>query len=806
MILIMKKTICWLLFVALFSAGQIGCNSSEAKKINSFETGKDLYKKGDYIHARLELKNAIQIDPKFAQGYYHLGLVELSIFEYKNAIAYFNKAIELNPHLWEAQLELGQLYLAGEAIEKALEKAEFILNGNKENTQALQLKAEVLLQKKDLTAAETLLKELIRKGVDGEKIYLLLAATAIYADDFKKVKTVLSKGISNNPKSVKLLSLQASILMNLRQFSETETTLKQIINIEPTEMSHILRLAEFYWQTDHYKKMNEQIDVMVEKNPSNVNTRLQAAKFYQKKSDYQTAASILKKGLEIDKESMELHLAIGELYLEQNRMDEVQRILTTCQNLVSDEKSAFGIRAQILLAKTLVIQGNLNAAKVTVDNLLNLDPNNANAHYIKGKIFLLNRDSNNAIEKFKIVITQTPEFEPAHQSLAQAYSQKAEQEKALLTLKQAVEYLPFSKNLRQALAEIYISRKEYMPAEVQLRYLTQYWPMDPMSYNTLGDFFLATDQFVKAEKTFLKLVNLYKENAIGYLKLSKLYQKKGQPQKAAAILKRAKLKNRSDANQLLGGQIQLLVGRRKFAEALSICNERLSQNSKDEFILNQRGLIYTKQKNIAAARQDFEKAIDLTPCWPIPHANLARLYLSEGDVQKAISWFESALQFNVSEIDVYMDLAGIYEKHKNYPKVIQIYEKALVVHPNMWAAVNKLAFFLAEYSGTPKDLQRALTLIRRAQFYNHYDPYVEDTLAWIFYKKGHLKEARRTMEIVLTHHPDNPIFNYHMGTILEKSGMMSAARKKLSLALASKENFIERQDAQVLLDRLDIIN
>ena len=800
----MKKTVCWLLLVTLFSAGQIGCSNSEAKKINFFEKGKDLYKKGDYIHARLELKNAIQIDPEFAQGYYHLGLVELSIFEYKNATTYFNKAIELNPHLWEAQLELGRLYLTGRAIEKALEKAESILLEDKGNIQALQLKAAALVQKNELTAAETLLSELLRKGANGEDIYLLLATTAIHANDLKRTETLLTKGISINPKSVKLLSLQASILMDSRRFSKTEAALKQIIKIEPTEISHILRLAEFYWQTNRLKKMTEQIDAMVAKNPSNVNTRLQAAQFYHKKSDYQTAASILKKGFEIDKNSMELHLAIMELYLAQNRMDDVQRTLATCQKLVSDKKSAFAIRTQSLLAQTLLMQGDLNAAKAAVDHVLDLDPKNTEAHFIKGKILLLNRDSNAAIEEFKMIIAQSPGYEPAHQSLVQAYYQKKELEKALMVLKKAVEYLPTSKNLRQALAETYTSRKEYMLAEAQLRHLVQYWPMDPMSCLTLGDFFLATDQFVKAEQTFLKFVKLHKENAIGYLKLSKMYQEQGQLQKAAAILKKAELKNRSDANQILDRRIQLLIGQKRFAEALSICNEHLSQNSKDEFILNLRGIIHTKQKNIVAARQDFEKTIALTPCWPTPHANLARLYLSNGDVQKAISWFESALQFNAPEIDVYVDLARIYKEHKNYLKVIQVYEKALVMHPNMWAAANNLAFYLAEYSGTPKDLQRALTLIRRAQFYNPYDPYVEDTLAWIFYKQGQLKEARNTMEIVLTHHPDNPIFNYHMGIILEKSGLKSAARKKLSLALASKENFIGRQNAQALLDRLEI--
>ena len=405
------------------------------------------------------------------------------------------------------------------------------------------------------------------------------------------------------------------------------------------------------------------------------------------------------------------------------------------------------------MVKTQLIQGDFRGAKATIDDILSLDTNNADAHYLQGELFLLDRNYNAAVEEFKLVIAQAPGFEAAHQSLAQAYYQKKEAEKALIVLKKAVEYLPFSKSLRQSLAKTYTARKEFTPAETQLRYLTQYWPMDPMSYIKLGDFFAATNQFIKAERTFLKLLDLHKKNTAGYLKLSQLYQKEGEPQKALAILKKAKLKNRSDANRLLDAQIRLLIGQKRFKDALSICSKHLSQNSNDVFALNLQGIIHTRQKNSIAARQDFKNAIALNPHWPEPHANMARLFLINGDVQNAISNFESALQLKASKINVYMDLAKIYKAQKNYPKVIQVYEKALAIHPNMWVAANNLAFYLAEYSNKPKDLKRALRLTHRAQLYTPFNPYVEDTLAWIFYKQGHLKKARDTMEIALNHHP-----------------------------------------------------
>jgi tetratricopeptide (TPR) repeat protein len=53
----------------------LSCGGPEEKKMKFFNKGKSLYEKGDYVKASLEFKNALQIDPKFSQAYYMLGMV-----------------------------------------------------------------------------------------------------------------------------------------------------------------------------------------------------------------------------------------------------------------------------------------------------------------------------------------------------------------------------------------------------------------------------------------------------------------------------------------------------------------------------------------------------------------------------------------------------------------------------------------------------------------------------------------------------------------------------------------------------------
>ena len=53
-----------------------GCGSSQSSAVNFVESGKVLLAEGKVQKARLEFKNAIQIDPRMAEPFYQLALID----------------------------------------------------------------------------------------------------------------------------------------------------------------------------------------------------------------------------------------------------------------------------------------------------------------------------------------------------------------------------------------------------------------------------------------------------------------------------------------------------------------------------------------------------------------------------------------------------------------------------------------------------------------------------------------------------------------------------------------------------------
>ena len=92
-----KRNRLLVLCVVLFVAFAFGCGGPEEKKLKFLNKGKELYEKGQYTEAKLEFKNAIQIDPKYADAYYMLGMVEMKSGNPRGAYGSFHEGRRAGP-------------------------------------------------------------------------------------------------------------------------------------------------------------------------------------------------------------------------------------------------------------------------------------------------------------------------------------------------------------------------------------------------------------------------------------------------------------------------------------------------------------------------------------------------------------------------------------------------------------------------------------------------------------------------------------------------------------------------------------
>src|SRR5438309_1178616 len=96
-----------------------GCSLDPQKgKVKYLESGKRYLKAGKYQEASIQFRNAIELDPRFAEAYYQLAQAELSLKQWNGAFAALRQTIDLDPQRVDAHVDVGRLYVASKDYQK----------------------------------------------------------------------------------------------------------------------------------------------------------------------------------------------------------------------------------------------------------------------------------------------------------------------------------------------------------------------------------------------------------------------------------------------------------------------------------------------------------------------------------------------------------------------------------------------------------------------------------------------------------------------------------------------------------------
>ncbi len=107
---------------SLVSIDQLSIPDSARQKFA--EAQKDLSRR-DIEHAIARLKEAVEIAPKFAEGWNSLGVIAYQSHDYSQAEEYFRKAVEADPGNWTPAVNLGGALLNLNRPQEALEYNRF---------------------------------------------------------------------------------------------------------------------------------------------------------------------------------------------------------------------------------------------------------------------------------------------------------------------------------------------------------------------------------------------------------------------------------------------------------------------------------------------------------------------------------------------------------------------------------------------------------------------------------------------------------------------------------------------------------
>lgn len=785
---LLRYLVCMVVVVCL-----VGCADPQTKKARFYEKGVKLYNQEELVQARLEFKNALQIDAKYVDAWYMLGLIELRQQNFQQAYACMLKAHELKPQDQRVMLELAKLYLKGGAPDRALAMADKLVQLDKANVKALLVRSVALDSLGRTAESLEILNDFKAKGEKDADVYLLLAAHQAQNGDVAAARGTLEDGLRLNPSSEPILVTLANLYMQLKQTDKAEAALKTTIKLNPKSLTYRLNLAGLYWQTGRQAQAR---NLLAQDQPKlGTDDILQLTAFYLKVDDVAAARACLTAASKREPKNTRLKLALSEIMLGQGQLAEAEQTLRA----VADRTGADKLEALSRLAVISLSRGKVKQAEEYVAELLKADPASDKGHMLKGRILLAKADAAGAVAEFRTVISHNPTEVDARVMLAQAHLAAGQNGLAMDALNEAVTQNPDNAEALLARARLLAGQTKYGEAGDDIARVLTKNPANYAARCLKADLQLARGDKAAAKALYRELIAAAPRDESNYRKLGRVLFADGASGEALKLLDSG-FKQNPDSEGLFADLVQVQMATGQAAQAEALCRARSGRGDAPASLLLAE--VLRSKRDLAGSEQALNLAVRQAPTWSRPYELLAGLYLAKGQPQQALVKLRSGIAANPRSLDLCLALGSLQEQRGDNAQARSTYEQGLKSNPNSWQLLNNLAFLLVAESDKKSDWNKAAELAERARVLVPKEAAVLDTLGWLSYRRGDLAGAKLNLDKAIAASPKDPEINYHVACLLKDSGKRQEAHVKLQTALASGRGFHGRKQAEVLLKQL----
>ena len=396
--------------------------------------------------------------------------------------------------------------------------------------------------------------------------------------------------------------------------------------------------------------------------------------------------------------------------------------------------------------------------------------------------------------------------------LAQIYQYSEEYEKALLTYEKVETEYGKQVEVTRMKQKILMKQNKFDLVRDEWEKLLeeQYDEEILLEY---ADILITNGDFLEASKVIEEAINLYPSNPVPYLSLAELKKSQGEVLESITYLKYPFEDGSIEYEQklqVLAGYIENLPN-----DSLQVEMERLIQVLQEEYPMRYQsyaiaGDLYYKvgdpnkavENYLLSVKKDetnfnvwqniisilnesgnYDGVIETVGSALEVFPNQAILYFYEGsahllkkDNQKAVAVLEQGVKYARQNPGLYAvflgQLGDAYNASGDHKSSDEAFEKALKEDPNNDYVLNNYSYYLSLRN---ENLEKAMAMSEKLVERNPENSTYLDTHAWVLYKLGKYKDARKYLERAVGKSGANGVVFEHYGDVLFKLGQKNEA-------------------------------
>jgi tetratricopeptide (TPR) repeat protein len=775
-----------------------GCKPAAERQVHYRDRGAAYLKAKNYEKARIELANALQINPKDALARELAGEAAEALGDGPEALSNYLIAIVLQPTMTHARARLARLYVLTRNPAKAMELTEVGLKFAPDDPQLLVIRGAARAQQGDRAGALQDAETAAAAAPDDDFVVALLCSLYRQGGDIDKAILAAQRGVERMPSNAGLRVILADLLASAKRYDDAEAQLKQVIAIEPTVVADRSNLAEFYLRRGEPQAAEAALRDTVAAIPDSVQAKLDLVHFLSsQEADLERALAQARQYVDAEPANDELHLAVADYYQQLGRASDAEQLYRGVAAHARND--ATDLAAHVRLATLRFAAGDTAQASQLVDQALEDYPTDPEALELRARLALWRGDVAGAMADLRLILRDQPANVRVMRLLATAHELHNEQSLSEDVLRTALQLEPGDVATRTALLQHLATNGKQDEALQLAQQLVADQPDEPQAVEQLFDLQIARKDYAAARATALKAQQQQPNSAMGPYLMGIANEAQGYSDAALASYERA-LQLQPDFAPPLTALVRLNLAARQPVRALQHLDAVIARNPQNPVARNLQGEVRLTQGQFADAIGAFEAAVRIQPSWWLPYRGLATAQTRLEQPQAAIATLQRGLIDTGGSAELAVNLSALFEQAGRIDEAIKVCDQLLERDPRSRIGVGNLAMLLATYRQDQPSLLRAQQLA--AQLSSRDEPSALDTRGWVAYKTGAYAQAIDLLQRAVNQVPDSPLLRYRLGLAQWKAGDAAGARRNLEVAVKSGERFVGADEARAALDRI----
>lgn len=730
-----------------------GCSRDPQVKAQKYVASGDAYlAKQQLNQALIEYKRAVQAKPDWAEAHYMLAKAYDAQGDPANAYREYTRTGDLDPSNIDAQVHAGTLLLAAGEFEAARTRAELAVKSAPDSAPANILLGNALAGLNETGKAVKQIEQAISLDPSYAPAWTALGAVQFLGGTRERAGDAFRKAVELAPRSVDARLALANYQWASGDTASAEHTLQEALAVDSKSTGIHRALALLYLSTRRAPQAEPHFKALA----SEPGGQLALADYYTGVDDRDRAMSVLhavEAGAD-KSDARAARLRIAALEYGAGRQAEAHRILDD----VIREKPKYE-EARIAKARMLLIDGKADEAAAEAQAAVKLASGSVAAQYTLGLTAIARQDNAAAEQAFQTVLKLNPRAAAARLQLARLQLARGETAGAL-----------------QAAEEVSRQRPDDVEAAVLMS----------RSLRAQGD-------LPRAERELATRISRNPASAPLHLEMGWLALQRNEIPSARKSFDEA-LRLEPSSYDALVGLVTADIGQRNIEGARARVTEAQRKGPNDSRLKVLSARVALAAGNTAEAEQTLRALVTADPSQLDAYDLLGRIAMSTGQLDKALAEYQALAGRSKAPAGPLTLVAMIQEARGDHEAARQQYERVLAADPRAGVAANNLAWTYAEAGRLDEALK--LATVAQEQLKR---PEAEDTLGWVYYRKGLMQRAIASFERAVSKAPTNPVYQYHLGLAQLKEGNEAQGRAALKRALALKADFNGADEARKAL-------